>query len=235
MKRFCYDAGMCRRKALLSYFGEENTSFGLHCGTCDVCQARCHSPLNVTERDFAYEGARIILTVVDGLRQQSLSQITKALSGNAVLESFRYRSRVDENTLNHRIQEEKQRVQTQKKLTKNYYKDLIPLLVQKGYLSEQPLSVSHTGFQRTWTGFSITPLGTQALKDESYSIMLPIPLSILEQERLEALRPKKTVRASTTKKHISRETIPHTPGLDDEAIAPKSALLASLDRYKDIT
>jgi RecQ zinc-binding len=201
LKRVC-QSSTCRRRAVLSHFGEVAPD----CGICDVCCARAQHG-EAVERDFGYQGARVILTALQGLSPQGLSQITKVLGGTATLEPFRYRPGVQAESLNQQIQEEKAKVQSRTKLTIEYYKNLMPLLVQKGFVAESQQSAKGSDYQRTWTVFSLTPQGSKALRQESSPIMLPVPESVRELERQEAAKREKTLQELASK-GVSKDKLP---------------------------
>jgi len=62
LRDFCMSTNGCRRAALLTFF-EEMPSFGKYCGTCDLCLSRKDHGDDY-ERDFQWEGARVILAAV---------------------------------------------------------------------------------------------------------------------------------------------------------------------------
>ena len=62
LHNFAMSTNGCRRAALLAFF-DETPSFGEFCGTCDLCLNRKDHGDDV-ERDFQWEGARVILTAV---------------------------------------------------------------------------------------------------------------------------------------------------------------------------
>jgi superfamily II DNA helicase RecQ len=62
LRDFAMSTNGCRRASLLTFF-EETPSFGKYCGTCDLCVSRKDHGDDY-ERDFQWEGARIILAAV---------------------------------------------------------------------------------------------------------------------------------------------------------------------------
>jgi ATP-dependent DNA helicase RecQ/Werner syndrome ATP-dependent helicase len=61
LRDFCMSEDCCRRGSIMAFFGEE-PSFGKWCGTCDICSYReVHGDF---ERDFAFDGARVLLGAV---------------------------------------------------------------------------------------------------------------------------------------------------------------------------
>ena len=62
LKDFCMSDNCCRRASLMKFFAEE-PSFGKWCGTCDICSFREVNG-DELERDFAYDGARVLLAAI---------------------------------------------------------------------------------------------------------------------------------------------------------------------------
>ena len=62
LRDFAMSTSGCRRAALLDFF-EEKPLFGKYCGTCDLCLGRKDHGDDY-ERDFQWEGARVILAAV---------------------------------------------------------------------------------------------------------------------------------------------------------------------------
>ena len=62
LKDFAMGSDGCRRASLLEFF-DETPSFGRFCGTCDLCSNRKNHGDDF-ERDFQWEGARVILFAV---------------------------------------------------------------------------------------------------------------------------------------------------------------------------
>ena len=62
LKDFAMSQSGCRRASLLAFF-DETPAFGKHCGTCDLCLNRKDHG-DDCERDFQWEGARVILFAV---------------------------------------------------------------------------------------------------------------------------------------------------------------------------
>jgi ATP-dependent DNA helicase RecQ/Werner syndrome ATP-dependent helicase len=62
LRDFAMSTNGCRRASLLTFF-EETPSFGKYCGTCDLCVSRKDHGDDY-ERDFQWEGARVILAAV---------------------------------------------------------------------------------------------------------------------------------------------------------------------------
>lgn len=62
LRDFCMSDDCCRRASLMKFFAEE-PSFGKWCGTCDICLFR-ESNGDELERDFAFDGARVLLAAV---------------------------------------------------------------------------------------------------------------------------------------------------------------------------
>lgn len=176
LRSFAMDAEGCRRKSLLDYF-EEVPAFGQRCGTCDTCLSVAKHQGD-TQRDFSVLGARVVLRAVFSLKEQGLSQILKVVGGNKI-EDYRYASGKTASAIQQTMAAEKENLS--RKYPLDYYRDLIPPLVQKGYLSESSKSATVGGFQRLWTVYTVTHQGHAAFRDGS-AITLPVPESVREFE-----------------------------------------------------
>jgi RecQ family ATP-dependent DNA helicase len=189
LRKYSLDTQNCRRRMLVQHFGQV-PSFGTHCGTCDVCVALKRYGDDVN-RDLAHLGARIVLTVVGALNQQGSSTIVKVIGGNTV-ENYRYEYR-------HSPTQVQQQVQTMnrdmlpKKFPAAYYKELMTIMTQSGYLTESQKSSNQGGFQRTWTVYSLSSQGQSALNNTSIPIRIPVPAYLREQERKEEERRQKVL------------------------------------------
>lgn len=62
LQEYCMSDDCCRRASLMKFFAEEPT-FGKRCGTCDICLYR-ELTGDELERDFAFDGARVLLAAV---------------------------------------------------------------------------------------------------------------------------------------------------------------------------
>jgi hypothetical protein len=141
------------------------------------------------------------------LQSRELSQLTKILESTTTLEPFRYRPGVQAESLNQQIQEDKAKVQSRTKFTFEYYKNLMPLLVQKGIIAESQQSAKVSDYQRSWIVFSLTPQG---------SICRAVPESVRELERQQAaVKREKTLQELASKRgdeaFLGRQL--HWPGL----------------------
>lgn len=134
LREYALSDEVCRRAELLKFFGEE-PSFGERCGTCDTCQMRNLHPDDI-ERDFANDGARLVLYAISSLNgRQGSSTLEKVLRGNKV-EGYRYRNSVDESSVGSKILQMKGEIKGfKKKLPVSYFtKDLLPALVGRGFV-----------------------------------------------------------------------------------------------------
>lgn len=68
LRDFAMNSSGCRRVDLLEFF-HEAPSFGKSCGTCDLCLNRKNHGDDY-ERDFQWEGARVVLVAVMALPNQ---------------------------------------------------------------------------------------------------------------------------------------------------------------------
>eukprot|EP00978_Attheya_sp_CCMP212_P029560 scaffold105351_cov55-Attheya_sp.AAC.2 len=172
----------CRRAELLKFF-EETPSFGERCGTCDTCVARSMHSDDI-ERDFADNGARLILYVISILNgKQGISNLDKILRGNKI-ESYRYSSPyIDHDVVKEKVNHMKSNMTGYKKRVPVTYftKDLLPALVNRGFVEVQTQSVQVNGRTNSWSGYRLSMAGHGVL--QSGHIVLPVPASIREYEK----------------------------------------------------
>lgn len=227
LRLYSLDSGTCRRKALLTYF-EETPAFGDHCGTCDVCQNLATYGKD-SQRDFGFLGARTILTAVSGLKEQGVTQIIKVIAGNTV-EDYRYKNR-DPAVVKQAVDMSKS--QSSKIFSQDYYKALIPPMVQRGYLAESMMSATISGYSKTWAVYSLTHLG-QGTLDSNGAVVLPVPPIVRDQERLEEEKRQLTL-ARLEAKGIPREKLPESEVLagDGEVIRAYSKWHNFVERLGD--
>jgi superfamily II DNA helicase RecQ len=238
LRKYSLDTQNCRRRMLVEHFGQV-PSFGTHCGTCDVCVALKRYGDDVN-RDLAHLGARVVLTVVGALSHQGSSTIVKVIGGNTV-ESYRYNSR-------HSPAQVQQQVQTMdrdmpKKFPAAYYKELMTIMTQSGYLTESQKSSNQGGYQRTWTVYSLSPQGQSALNNTSTPIRLPVPAYLREQERKENERRQKVLadlEKSSFKDKLPQEEVQAGDGVAIRAYSKwlnyvqKAAEMGRSDRVQDL-
>ena len=134
LKAYAMDGeGSCRRATLLRFFGEE-PKFGERCGTCDACRDRARYGLAGVVRDFAWDGARVVLRAVHDLDgQQGMSVLERALRGGAI-EEYRYRRGVNSKRAVEALRSEREDMG--RKRPASFLKEMIPSLVSREYLSE---------------------------------------------------------------------------------------------------
>ncbi|CAB9500421.1 syndrome ATP-dependent helicase homolog [Seminavis robusta] len=188
LKEFSLDTTTCRRKSLLTFF-KERPSFGERCGTCDNCQKHKTMDSRDLERDFPM--ARVVLTAIQALDGPSVSTIQSAISGKK-LESYRYKPGVVEYKVKEAIQKLKD--EAGQKISLDGYREFIVPLQQRGFLRESSKSSTVSGYQRTWTTYSITEKGVRVLRDQSLPIVLPVPAWVLEAERIEKERRQRVLK-----------------------------------------
>ena len=190
---------VCRRKALLDYFGECPAPFGDRCGTCDTClyQSKYANDGNNGSlvRDFGPDGARLVLYAISVLNnKQGLTTIDKVISGNTKsIDSYRYSNNVRGNpdTIQQQVLDMKRQMNAYKKRVPVSYftKELLPLLVEHKYvvMTSNQATIGggyggSKGRQTTWTGYELTTeKGRHGLLNTT-KIMLPVPESIRDYE-----------------------------------------------------
>lgn len=179
LRNFAVDCQTCRRKALLNFFAE-TPKFGDRCGTCDVCQSQERYSDDL-ERDFGKMGARIILIAVSALREQGVSVLEKVIGGS-IVEGYRYSLDANATNVQKLIEDAKGKIG--KKRPISYFRELLSLMVIKGYLVQDVKQVKVPGqtFSRAYTYYDITSTGREALRDPSLPITLPVPQSVRDIE-----------------------------------------------------
>eukprot|EP00594_Rhizosolenia_setigera_P004227 CAMPEP_0178948180 /NCGR_PEP_ID=MMETSP0789-20121207/5326_1 /TAXON_ID=3005 /ORGANISM="Rhizosolenia setigera, Strain CCMP 1694" /LENGTH=1048 /DNA_ID=CAMNT_0020628511 /DNA_START=100 /DNA_END=3246 /DNA_ORIENTATION=- len=182
LREFSMTTEVCRRAYLLKYF-HETPSFGEWCGTCDVCQNRKKYAGVDLYRDFRKDGALIVLTAIQALREGSMGSIEKVISGK-IVESYRYKSNVNPQQVQETIQT--LRKDMPKKRPLGFFKEMIPSLVSKKYIQQSVKKASATmKYKTSWSCYETTSLGDSALRNPSAKIELPVPPSIREIEAQE--------------------------------------------------
>eukprot|EP00977_Amphora_coffeiformis_P021726 scaffold9782_cov150-Amphora_coffeaeformis.AAC.5 len=185
LKHYSMDKSQCRRKVLLSYFGETPTF--QYCNNCDFCQ-QIETFGDDMERDFRETGALLILDVVGSLKDQALGQITKAINGNAI---EAYRCRIPVSQLQAKVQTA--RASFPRKFSAAYFEQLLSSLEQKNYVFTKQVTSAVGGHSRTWTIYGLTPLGQQALRNKEQSIVLPVPEYLRALEKKDEERRQKVL------------------------------------------
>lgn len=205
LRDFSLNKDKCRRAALLQYF-QQVPPFGERCGTCDVClQAKKFG--SDSHRDLGSLGARVVLQAIADLNQPSQSVVMQALCGGSKpLENYRYDRSVIPATSQQRLAQLKE--QLPKKLqSAAYWKELLPLLVQKKYVGEATKKAQVGGYDRSWTVYHLTPQGKQVLRSSSASVVLPVPDYLREVERKEEEK-RQRVLAKLQEHGITKESLP---------------------------
>ena len=185
LKDYSMDKSQCRRKILLSYFGE-TTAFQ-YCNNCDYCQ-QIETFGDDMERDFRVNGASLILDVVGSLKDQALSQITKAINGNAI---EAYRCRIPVPQLQAKVQSARSAMP--RKFAAAYFEQLLNSLQQKNYVFTKQVTSSFDGYSRTWSTYGLTPLGQHALRNTAQPIILPVPEYLRTLEKKDEERRQKVL------------------------------------------
>jgi len=193
LRKFALQTEDCRRASLLRYFNEV-PSFGDRCGTCDTCQRRSKYAGD-EQRDFARDGALLVLQAASDLDEPSLSTLQSAISSKQ-LESYRYKRGVSPTDCMNRVAKLKDEMSAS--YPQAFFRELVPLLCQKGYMSEMSRSANVGGFDRTWTVYGLTSKGHQVISLASASattpaIMLPVPEFVRESERKEEEKRQKVL------------------------------------------
>ncbi len=203
-KAMCQDHRSCRRKVLVEYF-QQTPEFGDWCGTCDVCLSRDQYEGD-QERDFGVP-ARILLTAVQALKRQGLGNIMAVANGQAV-EKYRYAIQFPGTpaAVQNQIKELKG---DESKYTVKYLKELLPGLVQSGYIAESTESKQLSGFAKRWTVYDITPRGRQVLQNRNTPILLPVPQSVRDQEKQEDERRQRVLK-ELSNRGLKKETLPES-------------------------
>ena len=194
LRNFAMDSEICRRAALLRFF-DETPSFGERCGTCDCCMARAQHGEDM-ERDFAAGGARLVLRAINSLNEPSIGTIEKVLKGD-IVEQYRYRYSVNAQVVSREVLADKEAMPKKKPLS--FFKELIPALVSRGYLDRGTKSTQagNSAYRNSWTTYAISSKGRTALYSASASIVLPVPASVRDIERVEEEKRQKTLAEIT--------------------------------------
>jgi len=219
LKEFAMRTDGCRRASLLEFF-EEVPSFGKFCGTCDLCLNKKNHGDDF-QRDFQWEGARVILLSVMACPHQSMTTIENIIKGNTV-ETYRYEPslRSDPGKVKRKIEFFKEKMKRKRPI--EYFKDLLSSLVGDRYLTQSTKKSSYK-YSKTYSVYDITAKGRKVLIEGP--IMLPVPASIREQERLDEEKRQKTL-AELKDKGVDLEQIPQ-----EELEAGDGEAIAALKRW----
>mmetsp|Transcript_14914 Transcript_14914/g.31375 ORF Transcript_14914/g.31375 Transcript_14914/m.31375 type:complete len:1014 (+) Transcript_14914:55-3096(+) len=189
LKSFAMSTEGCRRALLLNFF-EETPRFGNFCGSCDLCLGKKNNPDDI-ERDFQYEGARILLIVIGAVNGQPISIIEKVISGGKV-EDYRFNSAI----ASKKDFIMKAIIVLKSKMKKNrpvsYIKEFLPALEERKYVRQETKKNSHK-YSKAYSVYYLTSKGMKAAG--SGPIVLPVPPSIRIQEQMEEEKRKKTISA----------------------------------------
>ena len=216
LRDFAMTESGCRRASLLAFF-EETPAFGKSCGTCDLCvNKKNHS--DDYERDFQWEGARIILFAIMACPRQAMGTIEKIINGNTV-EAYRYHPSLksDKARVVKKIQDTRGKMKRKKPIA--YFKELLPALIEGGYICQE----SKKSEYRPYMIYDLTPKAKGVLADGP--IMLPVPVSLREEEKLEAEKKRKEL-AELEKRGVDLQQIPQ-----DELENGDGEVIAALKRW----
>jgi len=202
LREFAMSSDGCRRASLLKFF-EERPSFGKFCGTCDLCLNRKDHGDDL-ERDFQWEGARVVLFAVMAAPNQAMSTIETIIKGGTV-ESWKYEYslRDDPSTVKRKIEVTREKMKRKKPV--EYFKDLVPSLVAARYLEQGTKKSSIHQYSRPYSVYNITQKGKSVISDGP--IMLPVPASVRELERLEEEKKQQTL-AELKRQGVDLQQIP---------------------------
>lgn len=146
LKEFAMSTEGCRRVSLLDFFGEK-PSFGKYCGTCDLCLEKKHHAGDF-ERDFQYEGARVILLACAACPEQPMSTLEKIINGGTV-EDYRYYNKSPDFPASVARKVNSARSLMTKKKPLSYFKELLQPLVQRGFIKQSTRQSTHKYAVRT--------------------------------------------------------------------------------------
>ena len=209
LKDFALEKSKCRRKALLDFFNEK-PEFGNQCGTCDNCLTTQKYGDDIS-RDFG-PLARIVLRATFALREPSISTILSVITGKKI-EEYQYKNPSNADKIRQTIQEAQDalsQTNIKTKITKDMYKEIATLLVQSKYMTETLKSKSISGYNRSWTVYTLTNRGIAALDKKNganETIMLPVPDSIREAERVAEAK-RQRILEQLEANGIERTTLP---------------------------
>lgn len=220
LKDFAMGSDGCRRASLLEFF-DETPSFGRFCGTCDLCLNRKNHGDDF-ERDFQWEGARVILFAVMACPNQAMSTIETIMKGGTV-ESYKYEAslRSDTARVSRKIEHTKEKMK--KKKPSGYFKELLPSLVSGGYISQSTMKNSSHQYARPYSVYNLTARGKRLVA--TGPIVLPVPISVRELERIEEEKKQKTL-AELKDKGVDLQQIP-----EEELEAGEGEAIAALKRW----
>ena len=231
LRNFAMDSENCRRAALLRFF-DEIPKFGERCGTCDCCVERAQHGQDL-ERDFAACGARLVLRAINSLNEPSMGTIEKIIKGD-IVEHYRYRYSVKPQAVSKEVLADRETLPKKKPVS--FFRELIPALVSRGYLDRGTKSAQagNSAYRNSWTTYSITSKGRTALYSTSASIILPVPASVREIERLEEEKRQKTLAEITAAgfdlSQIPKEEVEEGDGEVIRAITMWHKYIDSLER-----
>ncbi|KAL7539535.1 hypothetical protein ACHAXR_009382, partial [Thalassiosira sp. AJA248-18] len=221
LKNFAMSSEGCRRASLLKFF-DETPSFGKFCGTCDLCLNRKNHGEDF-ERDFQWEGARVILFAVMACPNQSMTTLETIFKGGTVAESYKYHPdlRFDPSRVTRKVASLQEKMKRKK--PSGYFKELVPSLVSSGHLSQSTKKNSSHQYARPYSVYGLTPKGHEVLSGGP--IVLPVPTSVREQEKHEEEK-KRQIIAELKSKGVDLQQIPQ-----EELEAGDGESIAALKRW----
>jgi len=168
LRQYASEPVKCRRSMLLEWFGERVPFSGGRCGTCDTCRNSAHNQARGldSERDFGSQ-CRVILGALNAISRPwpQSTLLPVVLSGTA-------RQPIYPSTQHAIDAAAKWRAQLPKRCTLETYRELLNLLVSRGYVTR--VSMRTTGeYERNYDAYQILPQGRDALATQA-PIMLPL-------------------------------------------------------------
>ena len=209
LQSFATNQQECRRKLLLQYFHQTPLPESC-CGStfycCDVCHGKQMYGQD-TQRNFGPLGARVVLAVIDSLREPSLSVIERVSGGNLV-ESYRYNpERGTPEHIGEKIASLKKDMDPNVPQSPKYFRELVTPLLQIGMVAQAAKKMTVNGYERNWSVYILTRAGKAALVDPSIPIILPVPDFVREAEKQERER-RERIMSELSKKGLPKEKIP---------------------------
>ena len=171
LRDFAMNQDQCRRVSLLKFF-EETPPYD-RCGTCDTCLVR-QKHKDDLERDFGPSGARLVLYTLSALKPRTtMSVMLNVLSGK-IVESYRYRNDVNSQEVQDKVQLMKSTFVGKKKKTKEYFKEILNALVERGYVSNNSQTIKPGG-----GNFSVSNSNNLSVLNISLISCLSMPITCI--------------------------------------------------------
>lgn len=160
LQKFARDCTVCRRRAILEYF-EEKPEYE-SCEMCDVCEMKA-THANDTSRDFTIE-AHIALIAVKFNQGKGISKVMESIGSSSPIEQI-------------------QQLWTslKGKRTKDFFKELIPMLQDENLLVQETRSFNVGRRRQTYMTYALTPAAVDVLAGNG-TVVLPVPHVLRELE-----------------------------------------------------